>query len=488
MAKHRKILLNCSRRMLRNPGVSPPAARSMVFHRLEDRKLLSGTASDPQAAHDLFNLSPALFVENQGQWEESSVRYAFQRPGANILFTDEGPVFELYRAINAPERSGSDGRFERDPLADRRAEPVEIEALRFQTLFEGANAVRPVALNQAETVINYFVGDESEWRADVPTYTTIVYFGLWEGIDLYLSGQQGSLKYEFHVAPEADWRAIRVEWEGIEGMSLSEDGDLIIDTPLGTISDSAPVLWQVIDGANAPVGGQYRLLDERTYGFEVTSPYDAQRALVIDPEVEWMMYLGGSSSERAMSVAADRHNSMLITGYTFSADFSGRNNSYYGGFQQSDAFVAKLSHTGTLLWMLYLGGTSADYGRGISVDSSGNAFLTGTTLSSDFVGRNNAYSGSYEDAFVAKVSTAGSVLWMTYLQGAPGTNDNYGISIAADALGHSFTTGYENTQNGAAAFITKVSPGGIAQWTTYLGAAMKTLAGASHSMALEMRL
>ncbi|MDP6381417.1 MAG: hypothetical protein QF662_08745, partial [Phycisphaerae bacterium] len=64
-------------------------------------------------AMDMFDASPALFVENQGQWQDESIQYAFQGSGANVLFTDSGPVFQLYQS----EANEEDAQPEDDPFA-----------------------------------------------------------------------------------------------------------------------------------------------------------------------------------------------------------------------------------------------------------------------------------------------------------------------------------------------------------------------------------
>jgi hypothetical protein len=103
----------------------------------------------------------------------------------------------------------------------------------FSVQFEGAKQVEPVGLDRAETVYNYYVGDQSRWRSEVPTYETVAYLGLYEGIDLLTWGRRDSLKYEFHVAPGADYRQIRVRYEGIDGLVLDPLGNLHVQTSVG---------------------------------------------------------------------------------------------------------------------------------------------------------------------------------------------------------------------------------------------------------------
>ena len=151
----------------------------------------------------------------------------------------------------------------------------------------------------------------------------------------------------------------------------------------------------------------------------------------------WATYLGGSGSDSGSAIAVDGAGNALVTGYTSSSDFAGANNSYHGG--SYDAFVAKVTSGGSLAWATYLGGSGDDYGYGIAVDGAGNALVTGHTYSSDFAGANNSFhGGTYDDAFVAKVTSGGSLAWATYLGGS-NYDDGYGIAV--DGAGNALVTG-----------------------------------------------
>jgi hypothetical protein len=118
-------------------------------------------------------------------------------------------------------------------------------------------------------------------------------------------------------------------------------------------------------------------------------------------------YLGGSKSETGYGIAADGSGSAYVTGFTISTDFPTANavQASYGGGTQ-DAFVTKLNPDGSaLVYSTYLGGSGSDYGNGIAVDSSGSAYVTGTTDSTDFPAVNalQATYGGAQDAFVSKI-------------------------------------------------------------------------------------
>ncbi len=212
------------------------------------------------------------------------------------------------------------------------------------------------------------MGDPATWRQSVPSYETVTYEGLYEGADLYVQGLVSHLKYEFHVTPGADYRQIAVHYEGIEGLSIGGDGSLDVNLGAGqgVIRDDAPYIYQEIDGRHVQVAGRFILLDNQTYSFEVTGPVDPDHALVIDPNLIWSTYLGGSADDSGSSIAMDSSGNVYAAGYTKSSGWTS------GGFDTSyhsanDAFVAKFSPSGGHLWSTYLGASGEDSADGIAL-------------------------------------------------------------------------------------------------------------------------
>ena len=104
-------------------------------------------------------------------------------------------------------------------------------------------------------------GLQSQWHTGVPTYQKVAYENLYAGIDLQTWGRRDSLKYEFHVAPGADYTQIRVQYDGIQNLSIDAAGVLHVKTTLGELTDDAPVIYQEIGGQQVAVAGQFQLLD-----------------------------------------------------------------------------------------------------------------------------------------------------------------------------------------------------------------------------------
>jgi ELWxxDGT repeat protein len=197
-------------------------------------------------------------------------------------------------------------------------------------------------------------------------------------------------------------------------------------------------------------------------------------------------YLGGSDYDWGSEITVDSSGNAYLAGDTSSTNFPTQNPlqaAYGGGY--SDAFVAKLNSAGSaLIYSTYLGGSDYDWGLGIAVDSSGNAYVAGETRSTDFPTQNPlqaAYGGGYMDAYVAKVNADGSALvYSTYLGGS---GHDYGCAIGVDDAGNAYVSGDTSstdfpTQNalqpnhggGTDAFVTKLNAAGSALvYSTYLG-------------------
>ncbi|HEU0006975.1 MAG TPA: SBBP repeat-containing protein, partial [Terriglobia bacterium] len=192
-----------------------------------------------------------------------------------------------------------------------------------------------------------------------------------------------------------------------------------------------------------------------------------------------------SEPEGGFGIAIDGNGSAYVTGITISPNFPitpGAFQANFGG--EGDAFVAKLNPEGSALaYSTFLGGTSVDLGFKIAVDSSGNAFLTGVTVSTNFPTANplQPASAGRDDAFVTKLNSSGTgLLYSTYLGG---TDEDAGFDIATDVLGNAYVTGtttsmsfplstpLQPTRNGNRdAFVTKLNPNGSTLvYSSYLG-------------------
>jgi len=382
---------------------------------------------------------PLAFTENLGQWDEKAL-FRANAGGATMWFTTEGAVYQFTRRVvtsnsfevehgafhdqetppnkfegaTQPENdvtlSLSKGGSEhmRDPFNH---EPDSIEQLVIKANFVGANP-NPTVRGEGlmEYKCNYFIGnDPNEWHTDVPNYQAIVLEEIYSGIDLKYYGNGKQMEYDFIVSPGTDFAQIEIEYEGAKSLSVNDAGELIVETDWGNVTELRPVVYQLEGDKRLVLDGEYVLLSENRFGFQLPDGYNAELTLVIDPVLSYSTYLGGSYHDNSYGISVDGSGNAYITGHTVSSDFptqSAFQGTYGGGY--TDAFVTKLNSSGNdLAYSTYLGGSDNDYGNGIAVDVSGCAYVTGYTQSSDFPTQ-DAYQTSQgdTDVFVTKLQDA----------------------------------------------------------------------------------
>ena len=244
---------------------------------------------------------------------------------------------------------------------------------------------------------NYFIGnDPKKWRTNLPTYATVRYQDVYPGVDLaYYGNQGGQLEYDFVVAPGADPNQIKLSFTGADGMRVdAASGDLVLKVGDDEVRFQKPLVYQPAAAAVSGPDARHSSLVTRHCSFVLASNnqvafrvagYDPKRALVIDPVLSYSTYLGGSDADYGYGIAVDSSGNAYVTGMTASTDFPTVNPLQATNHGSNDVFVAKLNAAGSaLVYSTYLGGSGADQGSGIAVDGAGNAYVTGGTSSTDF--------------------------------------------------------------------------------------------------------
>jgi hypothetical protein len=203
-------------------------------------------------------------------------------------------------------------------------------------------------------------------------------------------------------------------------------------------------------------------------------------------QVQYSTYLG-AGSDTGFGIAVDTTGAAYVAGQTSSVSFPTTagtiQSSYAGGL--SDCFVSKLSAAGnSLVYSTYLGGSLLDLCTGIAIDASDDAYVTGTTRSTNFPIQKPLQSNitGSASAFVAKINpTASALLYSTYVGGSVADNGN---AIAVDSFGSAYIAGTTASPDfpttvGAAqrvlaglynAFVAKLAPGGNGlTYSTFIG-------------------
>ena len=203
------------------------------------------------------------------------------------------------------------------------------------------------------------------------------------------------------------------------------------------------------------------------------------------PSLDWGTYHGGIMNDDARDMAYDPVGFIYIIGSAESPDGISTPGSHQEGHSGSlDAFVAKYTLEGVMIWSTYFGGPEEERGQSIHVDNDGNVVITGITASTTGIATSNAFQPAYQgggDAFVAKFNSDGVLLWSTYWGGSGLERAN---SIFTDSNNDIVVTGWTETEEGLAstgayqetfgggrddAFVLKFSSEGDLIWSTYYG-------------------
>jgi hypothetical protein len=286
--------------------------------------------------------------------------------------------------------------------------------------------------------------------SDVPNYGRVTYKGIYPGIDVAYYGNNLNLEYDFVVRPGADATQIRMGYEGSSRFELNKDGDLELQTAAGKTLARKPVVYQTIHGVRQAVQGEYVLTADNSVGFKLGA-YDHSKALVIDPTLNVLAFLGSTAAgiveSDAWGIATNATGTptgVYLTGRTASLTFPGgtvagspvtaHSPSPIGNF---DVFVTALDPTGaSLVFNTFIGSSGDEGGEGIVADAAGNLYVTGYTSdnmsSTAPVATSNpaptgVSPGGVYSAFLAKL-TAGKLAAITYL-GGPGTTQAFAIAM-----------------------------------------------------------
>lgn len=442
-------------------------AMAALFTAFETR---SGTAAGGAAVVSQGRIAP-FFEENKGQFDP------------RVRFRAHGTPFDLWLTATdavyvVPDRSGR----------------TTLATAVYMRLDGASTETESVGSDRRATTFNYFQNDRpQDWKSGVQTYGNVRTSNVYPGIDMvWRTNEAGEVQYDFVAAPNAD--TDRIEWriEGAKNVSIGAGGELLIDTDFGPIRQEKPLTYQESDGGlRAEVESGFELRKNGRIGFRL-GEYDRSRPVIIDPSVNLSIlagstFLGGSANDQGLDIAVDAAGNTYTTGYTGSQLFP----STPGTFDPTqnandDIFVTKMNPAGTeIIFSTFIGGTGAEQGRGIQIDSSNNIVVAGYTTSSTYPTTVGAYDTTYNgsaDVVVTKLNPTGSALIFSTFIGGSTFDEAY--DLARDGSGNFYVTGRTNggtfpttagaidtTFNGTAdVFVSKLdSTGATLVYSTYLG-------------------
>jgi hypothetical protein len=254
----------------------------------------------------------------------------------------------------------------------------EIQTVRMK-IVGGSRSAQMSGENLLPGRSNYLVGDRKNWKTDLQTYSKVRANQIYPGIDLvYYGSDQRRFEYDFIVAPNVDPRQIQLAFDGVDEISLDAEGGLRLKAQAGEVVQPAPVIYQELAGQRQAVKGRFLLLGDKRVAFEI-GDYDHNQTLVIDPQLVYSSYHGGNGDDRGEGIAVDNFGNAYITGSTLSSNLV-PNPSLQPNQSGMDAFVTKVNSTGTeIIYSTYLGGSGTDFGRAIAVTADNKACVTGAS-------------------------------------------------------------------------------------------------------------
>ena len=295
--------------------------------------------------------SKSSFVENKGQWP-SDVLFRASFRGGNLWVQKKKLVFHLQ---DFSELHASHMNF-KDTISKIRTKNHVVHIN-----FENAISYSHISKGTPyEDYQNYFIGnDSSKWVGGVQSFSDITIHGIYNGVDLRLIQEDEQLKYEYHIAPGVDPSVIQLSIAGQNDLKIDELQRLKINTPLGTIIEEKPFVYQNIGGVKSEVKSSF-ILKNSNVSFQL-GKYDQQKELIIDPVLVFATYSGSKADNFGMTATYGHDGSAYTGGTVFGIGYPIPDSSAFDittNFSAvenlnsaSDVFISKYTANGTyMIW------------------------------------------------------------------------------------------------------------------------------------------
>lgn len=451
--------------------------------------LLQATGSVKNPNHN------SAFIENKGQivdqWGKSNdeVKFLFHMAGLNVQLRRHGFSYDTYQYIGGKNKETAYHR-------------VDIELI-------GSNPdCELVGELPAGDLINMIsAGKDGSEILGIRSFERVVYKHIYPNIDLVFErkgDQEKGLEYNFVVHPGGDASLIRMKYEGANSTDLKDEqinisvagGNFTERIPASfVVSNYSPGLSPVKQKHAVGASARYSHAGNGVYSFDVAA-YDKRQTLVIDPTptLVWGTYYEGdgapniNNAQSGEAVVYDPTGNVYMTGYTKSPQNISTSGAHQFiiGANSVDAYIVKMSSSGTRLWATYYGGNNNDYATNMAIDALGNIYVCGYTESPTQIASTGSHQPNFggitgdEDAFLVKFNSNGVRQWGTYYGGS---SPDRAYGVAVDASGNVFLAGYTNSSSAIStagahqaayggnldAFLVKFNSSGVRQWATYYG-------------------
>ncbi len=386
--------------------------------------LVNNAASQSETTTNINAFKSSVLRENAGQWERE-ILFQTSSSARNIYFLENGLSFAITKNIEEK----NDDAFSTENFH-------KTQTLVYNLLFEGCNKTTVSGKNSSPDNCNYLIGSKN--FLNVADYKEIVYTAIYPHTDLRYYFNNDLIEYDYVLKPGAIVGNIKMRYDGVEKISVNNNGDFLVQTRWGIQIEKKPFAYQIINGTKKEVPVNYTIYENNSFGFAIAGAYDKSKDLIIDPVIlDWSTYVGAAAGTQTWvnDIGVDALGYVYATGVC-QTTFPTIPGTYNGGTY--DAFVIKMMpDASSIVWATYIGGSGNDAGNGIAVNAAGEAFVCGTTGSNNFPITAGAvdnvfnYTPSFNvnDAFVLKLNAAGnSILYSTFLGGE--SSADLGLCIA----------------------------------------------------------
>jgi len=429
------------------------------------------------------------FTENKGQLSDQNhqsrpdIHFYGHSQGMNFHLKGTGVSYQLSRVDQWKEITDPNVQGQKNATNQTIKVPQNSTLYRIDIDWVNANPLaRPETGEAYPEFANYYLDVCPDGALGVKSYKSIRYKGIYSGIDLiWYEGKEG-LEYDYELSPGADYRQIQMRISGAEKVKVNKQGALEISTPLGIITEKAPLVTQ--QGRIIPA--QWNIVGDKVT-FELGA-YDISQPLTIDPVVRtWGTYYGGNSNDDfGYYCTTDSLYNVFMSGYTSSINLIASSGAHQSSFAGGgyDAFLVKFNSAGVREWGTFYGGNEWDIGRTCATDASGNVYLCGYTESTSGIATSGSHLSTFAgiyDAFLVKFDGSGVRQWGTYYGGS---SDEYAVDVSVDNSGNIFLAGHtwsttdiatsgshQDTKSNFSSdvFLVKFDNSGVRQWGTYYG-------------------
>ena len=366
------------------------------------------------------DITTPVFVENIGR-----IKYPDGTIAKDILFIMQEGNLRIdiksdaicYNFFDRKEIENSTSTMNLLPMKGRQYSQSTTRQYIIEMKLIGANNDASILpLEEQPYYENVYTSSLSEKRK-ARSYSAILIKNIYKGIDWKIYTIDGKVKYDFIVQPNADINRLKMKYIGADKIQILDNGSLSISCPLGVLTEASPYTYDL--NSKAKISSQFQL-DNGVVSFLVDKPSDS---FVIDPEISWCTYYGGTKTETMSKVINGPNGYMYLVGSTESssgiASPGSHSPEYKGGTM--DGILVCMDTSGQRIWATYFGGNGTEGLSGIAADKNGFLYVTGATNSTSGIATDSAfqtqYGGGQSDIVLAKFSNDGQLLWSTYYGG-----------------------------------------------------------------------